>query len=269
MPRIAGRPPPVTRPSASRPERLGRPGLSRPPAGLRQWRTIAGARCSPQWTGRGNRKSTRARRSPRKLECRRQCLPARRRKFGGIHPALQSQRHRAVLCRKSSAPRNRALRPRSAAFKCRDARASLAAVTARRRRRRPGASRRHAGPCVAGRRGNARRPRLAGGASAPGRVRSGYLCTGRQERRLLAAGCGSRAGAQTGAWVRRSDPQNGVRKGAGAGPSQPCRRATRCGVTSHRCRCAAWERCWALARSPLALHHFRFRIGPPGVSATV
>ena len=28
-------------------------------------------------------------------------------------------------------------------------------------------------------------------------------------------------------------------------------------------------RCWALARSPLALHHFRFRIGPPGVSATV
>jgi tetratricopeptide (TPR) repeat protein len=31
-PRIAGQPLPVTRPSASRPERLGRPGLSRPPA---------------------------------------------------------------------------------------------------------------------------------------------------------------------------------------------------------------------------------------------
>src|SRR6202030_2258984 len=51
-PRIAGQPLPVTRPSASRPERLGRPGLSRPPAGLHQWRTIADARCSAQWTGR-------------------------------------------------------------------------------------------------------------------------------------------------------------------------------------------------------------------------
>ena len=72
----------------SEPDRLARPGLSSPPTGLRQRRTIADARCSPQWTGRGNRKSTRARRSPRSL-------PARRRKFGGIHPALQSQRHRA------------------------------------------------------------------------------------------------------------------------------------------------------------------------------
>jgi hypothetical protein len=107
MPRIAGQPPPVTRPSASRPERLGRPGLSRPPAGLHQWRTIADARCSAQWTGRGNRRSALARRSPRKCECRRQCLPARRRKFGGTRPAIGSRCHRAALCRKSSAPKSR------------------------------------------------------------------------------------------------------------------------------------------------------------------
>jgi len=94
MPRIAGQPLPVTRPSASRPERLGRPGLSRPPAGLHRWRTIADARCSVQWTGRGNRRSGRARRSPRKFECRRQCLRTRRRKFGGTRPAIGSRCHR-------------------------------------------------------------------------------------------------------------------------------------------------------------------------------
>src|ERR1700738_1962785 len=45
----------------------------------------------------------------------------------------------------------------------------------------PGASCRHAELSVAAPRGNARRPRLAGAASAPGRVRSGYRSIGRTD----------------------------------------------------------------------------------------
>jgi len=62
------------------------PGLSRPPAGWRQWRTIADARCSSQWTGRGNRRSTRARRLLRRLECRRRSVPTRRDPSGEAMP---------------------------------------------------------------------------------------------------------------------------------------------------------------------------------------
>jgi hypothetical protein len=61
------------------------------PAGLRQWRTVAGARCSPQATDRGNRKSTRARRSWRKLECRARCLAVRQKRAGGTRPAFGSR----------------------------------------------------------------------------------------------------------------------------------------------------------------------------------
>jgi hypothetical protein len=92
---------------------------------------------------------------------------------------MEFRYRRAAPYKRSSAPRNRAPRRRSAASASRDACASLSAVTERQRRHRPGASRRHTGPCVAGRRGNVRRPRLAGAASAPGRVRSGFRSIGR------------------------------------------------------------------------------------------
>jgi len=172
----------VIRPPAV-PDRLGRPALTRPTAGSRQWQAIAGALRSLKWTGRGNRKSAHARRLPRNFECQPRSRPAGRRTVGGIRPAMECRCRREVPCRRSSAPRNRAPRPRSAASRCLDARASLSAARARRRRRRPGASHRHAGPYVATRPRNVHRPRSAGAASAPGKVRSGYRSTGRNDHR--------------------------------------------------------------------------------------
>ena len=71
----------VIRPPAV-PDRLGRPALTRPPAGLRQWQTIADALRSLEWTGRGNPKSAHARRSPRNFEYRPRARPAGRRTVG-------------------------------------------------------------------------------------------------------------------------------------------------------------------------------------------